>query len=102
MLTQMGTKKGFRKHVKLAIIAMFNELKQLDEGVIPGNPIIAGFNPGGLSKEEKHRALEAVNLIKETRNGIIKGRTCANGAKQRTYVKEEDDLSSPTASPEAI
>ena len=32
----------------------------------------------------------------------MKGRTCANGARQRRFIKEGDDFSSPTASLEAI
>ena len=49
-----------------------------------------------------HRALEAVNLIKEKRNGIIKGRTCANGSKQKRYLKEEDVIASPTVALESL
>ena len=58
--------------------------------------------PDKLSSREKSEALEAVNLIKMKRDGNIKGRTCANGAKQRRYVKEGDDYSSSTAALESI
>ena len=33
-----------------------------------------------LTKEDRSKALEVVNLIKEKRNGIIKVWTCANGS----------------------
>ena len=33
--------------------------------------------------EEKQKSLSAVNLVKEKKNGIIIGRTCADGSKQR-------------------
>ena len=35
---------------------------------------------------------------KEKRNGDIKGRTCANGVKQRRYVKAGEITYSPTVS----
>ena len=55
-----------------------------------------------LTNEEKKRALEAVNLIKEKRTGKIKGRTCANGSKQKRYLKRGETISSPTVSLEAM
>ena len=41
------------------------------------------LNTDKLTDAEMNQALEAVNLIKEKRNGIIKGRTCANGSKKK-------------------
>ena len=32
-----------------------------------------------LSNEQKKKALRAINLIKEKRNGVFKGRTVADG-----------------------
>ena len=46
--------------------------------------------------------MEAVNLIAQKRCGKIKGRTCANGARQRRFVSDDDSFASPTASLEAI
>ena len=102
LLTQMSAYKGIKKHGQVAIAALFKELKQLDRGVLEGNPVVVPQNPDVLTPEEKKRALEAVNLIKEKRDGDIKGRTCANGKKQRKYVKEGDIISSPTVSLESI
>ena len=48
------------------------------------------------------RALDAVNLIKEKRCGKIKGRTCANGSKQRQYLGDYESVSLPTVSFEAL
>ena len=45
---------------------------------------------------------EAVHLIKEKKDGELKGRTCGNGARQRRFMKEGEDISSPTASLKAI
>ena len=55
-----------------------------------------------LTEADKGKALEAVNLIKVKRCGKIKGRTCANGSRQRNFVKAEDNFASPTASLESI
>ena len=43
-----------------------------------------------------------MNLIKKKRCGKIKGRTCANGSKQKRYLKHGESISSPTVSLEAI
>ena len=55
-----------------------------------------------MSREEKKRALEAVNIIAEKRCGKIKGRTCADGSKQRRYLNHEETISSPTVGLESI
>ena len=54
-----------------------------------------------MTEDEKMKTLEAVNLIKEKRDGSIKGRSCANGSKQRKYLKEGESVASPTVSTEA-
>ena len=69
---------------------------------MPGKRAVCPVDPGTSSKHEKSRALEAVNLIKEKRDRKIKGRACASGAKQRKYIKEDEIISSPTASLESI
>ena len=48
------------------------------------------------------KALEAVNLINEKRNGIIKGKKCIDGSKQKRYLKEGESISSPTVSLEDL
>ena len=55
-----------------------------------------------MSYEEKKKALNAVTLIKEKRNGDLKGRACADGRKQRKYINKEIDVSAPTMSLEAF
>ena len=67
---------------------MFKEYKQLDKGPIPGKPVFGSISYDSLSKQEIKEALEAVNLIKEQRDGKIKGRTCVDGSKQQKYLKE--------------
>ena len=102
LLTQVSAVKGFKMFGERAVAAMVKELKQLNDGAMPGKPVVVPQDPDVLTEDEKESALEAVNLIKEKRDGRIKGRTCANGSKQRKYVKEGEISSSPTASLESI
>ncbi len=55
-----------------------------------------------MTAKDKTEALDAINLIAEKRCGKIKGRTCANGSRQRKYVKDGESFASPTASLESI
>ena len=57
----------------------------------------------GMSPDKKNKALNAINLIKEKRNGDIKGRTCANGKHQIRYIKlKKNETSSPTVALESL
>jgi len=99
---QMSTKAGIKKIDAKAITAMLNKYKQLNIGPVPGKPIFGCINPSKITNDEKRRALEAVNLIKKKRCGKIKGRTCADGSKQKRFLKHGESISSPTVSLEAI
>ena len=99
---QMSAKAGIKKFGDRAVAAMLSEYKQLNSGAVPGKPVFGCIDPNTLTREEKRRALEAVNLIKKKRCGKIKGRTCANGSKQKRYLKHGETISSPTVSLEAI
>eukprot|EP00957_Ditylum_brightwellii_P029212 2208022-Ditylum_brightwellii.AAC.1 len=61
-----------------------------------GKPVVVPIDTHLLSDDDKQKALDAVNLIKEKREKSIKGRTCANGSKQRLYLKEYESVASPT------
>jgi hypothetical protein len=100
--SQMSAKAGIKQFGERAVAAMFKEFKQLNEGAVPGKPVFGKQDANELTIEEKKRALEAVNLIKEKRSGVIKGRTCANGSKQKRYLKRGETISSPTVSVEAL
>ena len=102
MFTQMSAQKGIKMFGEKAIAAMFKELKQLSDGVVPGKPVVEPIPFESLSDTDKREALEAVNLINQKRCGKIKGRTCANGSRQRRYIKDDESFASPTASLEAI
>ena len=46
--------------------------------------------------------MDAINLIKVKRDSSLKGRTCANGSQQKRYLKEDESISSPTLSVDAL
>ena len=98
LFTQMSANAGIKKHGEVAIAALVKEFKQLVVGAMNGKPVVDAVHANSLSTQDKREALDAVNLIKEKRDGSIKGRTCANGAKQRRFLKPEDNISSPTVS----
>ena len=79
IFTQMSASQGIKKHGEKAIATVFKEVKQLDTGVLPGNPVVEPQDLSELTAKDLEEALEAVNLIKEKRNGDLKGCTCANG-----------------------
>ena len=95
---QIPAKAGFRKYGQEAVAAMIKEFKQLNSGAAPGKPVVVPVDATSLTPIEKKKALPAVNLIKRKRNGILKGRSCVNGSRQRQYLKEGESVSSPTAS----
>jgi hypothetical protein len=96
IFTQMHYTKGVKKHGEAAIAAIIKEVQQLDDLKVL-DPIMAA----ALTPEERKRALNAITLIKEKRTGTLKGRTCADGRKQREYVKRED-AASPALSTEGL
>ena len=95
---QMSAKRGIKLFGEKAISAIIKEFTQLDQGAFPGKPVVQPLNAHELSIEEKRKALEAVNLIAKKRCGKIKGRTCADGSKQRKYLKDGESIAPPPQS----
>ena len=98
----MPASKSFKVFGQKAVSAIVKEFKQLNDGAFPGKPVVGEVNPDTLSEKQKNQALSAVNLVKEKRNGTIKGRTCANGSKQHRYLKDFESVASPTVSTDAL
>ena len=96
VLTQMSVRAGIKKHGQAARDALTAEFAQLDyKGAY--EPIQAT----DLTKTQQNNALRIINLIKEKRDGRLKGRSVADGRPQRTlYTK--DETSSPTTTPESV
>lgn len=59
------------------------------------------IDSASLSREQRMGALRAINLIKEKRDGQLKGRTVADGRPQRTLY-EKSQTASPTVSTDAL
>ena len=96
--------KGLKKYGEHGLAAIIKEFTQLDQGAIPehNKPVVIPIDPSTLSYDDKKKALDAVNLISEKCDGTIKGRTCANGSKQRMYLAQADTVASPTVSVEGL
>jgi len=78
------------------IKAVLKELQQIhDRGVLEPT------DQSKMTLEEKKAALAYLMLIKEKSSGVIKGRGCADGQKQRLYTNKEDS-SSPTVAIESV
>ena len=90
MFTQMSATKGIKKHGQLALNALrkeFEQFRSLD--------VLEPLDAFTLTEEQKSDALRAISVIKEKRDGTIKGRTCADGsAQQGKFSKNE--TGSPT------
>ena len=93
---QMSAKQGIKKFGQRAIDALFGEFAQLDD-----MDVFRGVMASSLSAEQKRKALMALNLIKEKRDGTIKDRLVANGAQQRPYYSKVE-TTSPTVSNDAM
>jgi Reverse transcriptase (RNA-dependent DNA polymerase)/Zinc knuckle len=96
LFTQMSARAGIKKHGQKAIDALLVEFGQLRE-----KEVLKPVDVTTLTDEQKASALPAVNLIKEKRDGKIKGRTCADGSSQRALYPREE-TASPTMSNEAL
>ena len=96
VMTQMSATAGIKKHGQKAVDALFKEFCQLDE-----KSVFAPLHAKDLTPEQRTQALRAINLIKEKRDGGLKGRSCADGRPQKAlYAKEES--ASPTVSTDAL
>ena len=93
---QVSMKEGIKRHEYKALDAVFKEFAQLDNKTI--------FDPqdaNDLSSTAKYEALNLLTMVKEQRDGNIKGRSCADGWKQHLYIVKED-VSSPAVQLESL
>jgi hypothetical protein len=72
VMNQMTAKAGIKKHERAAEEALMNEFAQLEE-----LGVYESVAPATLTSEQRKGALRAINLIKEKRDGKLKGRTVA-------------------------
>ena len=62
----MSAKRGIKLFKERAIAEMSSEFAQLDQGVMPGKPVVIPIHPTDIVALDKRQILEAVNLIKES------------------------------------
>ena len=94
---QVSAYKGIKEYDERAIAVMTKEVIQHDKRAVQNKPVISYE---ALTDERK--ALDAVNIIELKRDGRLKGRSCANGSKQQSYLSEYDSVASLTVSLEGI
>jgi hypothetical protein len=96
MSQQMSLKKGLKLFGDKAVEGMKKELSQLHmrDSFIPKHK-------KDLTTQQWKNRCEAVNLIKQKKNGEIKGRCCADGRSQRNYISKEESAS-PTVATESV
>jgi Reverse transcriptase (RNA-dependent DNA polymerase) len=96
MFTQMSAQKGIKKYGTTALDALrkeFQQFKALD--------VLEPLDAFTLSDELKSESLRSISVIKEKRDGSLKGRTCADGSTQQgKFTKAE--TSSSTISNDAL
>ena len=102
IFTQMTANAGIKKHEESVVAEMIKESTQLNEGAVPGKPVVIPTDANTLTDLEKRKALPAVNLIKEKYGGVLKGRSCVDGSRQRRYLKQDESVVSPTAALESL
>ena len=88
--TQMTAKAGIDKHGDRAVAALIKELSHnLDK-----KDVIEGMNFSDLSPDQRKDALRATPLIKEKRDGVLKGRVVTDGRPQWKWINSEDNYKS--------
>ena len=93
---QVSAQEGIKRHGDEAIAAVLKEFTQLNDKQV-FKPRIASE----LTYEERKQSLNLITMVKEKRDGKIKGRVCADGRKQRRYITKDDALS-PTVQLESL
>jgi hypothetical protein len=93
--TTFSLKTAIKKFGKKAKCAATKEMKQLHD-----RNCWTPIDHQTLTPTERKRAMEAIFFITEKSNNELKGRTCADGSVQRTWMSREE-VSSPTVSTEA-
>ena len=73
MFTQMSAAKGIKKHGQVALDALRKEFEQFKS-----LEVLEPLDAFTMSDEHKAESLRAISVIKEKRDGTIKGRTCIN------------------------
>ena len=96
VFTQLSMRRGLAEYGDAGVQAVLKGLLQLHD-----RRVLEPKQAHQLTREEKRTALQYLMFLKKKRNGIIKGRDCADGQKQRAYTTKEE-ASSPTVAIKAV
>jgi hypothetical protein len=96
IMTQYNLKQGIKKFGNDGKAAVMAELQQLYD-----RDVMEPVGKYDLTPAERKGALRYLMFLKEKRDGLIKGRGCADGRPQREYMTKEE-TSSPTVATEAL
>ena len=102
MFTQIQVTQGFNLFRERKVDTMIKELKQFEEGPMPGKKIMTAIDPDILYAEKKEKEKNDVNLIKWIRDKTIKGITCADGRNHKRYLGKYESVALPTVSMESL
>ena len=96
LLTQYGIKKGLEMFEQEGVDAVIKELQQMHD-----LKVVEPLHPSTVTKEMRQKALNYLMFLKRKRTGVVKGRGCADGRKQKLYVRKED-AAAPTVGTPAL
>src|SRR5210317_406046 len=96
LMQQVSLREGLRRYGEEGTKAALAEMEQLHmrdtfKPVLPSN----------LTPKKKKEMLKSIMLLKQKRDGTIKGRNCADGRKQRECTSKEE-AASPTVKLESV
>jgi Reverse transcriptase (RNA-dependent DNA polymerase) len=92
----MTAQKGIKKHGQAAFDALHKEFKQFR-----AMDVLEPLNSFELTDEQKSESLRALSVIKEKRDGRLKGRTVADGSAQKGKFSKSE-TGSPTAASDVV
>ena len=95
-MKQLSLKEGLRKFGDKGDKAAYAEMEQLHLRT-SFKPVV----PSDLTPSKKKEVLESIMLLKEKKDGTIKGRDVADGRKQRGFI-DKNEAASPTAKLESV
>ena len=96
MVTQMMEHEGKAKHGEKVVGTLMKEHTQLDEF-----NVFKPLDAASLTMEEKAWSLQVLNILKEKRDGALKGWTCVVGRPQQSHISKEESAP-PTCSNNAL
>ena len=86
IFTQMSAKAGIKKHGQAAADALRKDFEQFRS-----MHVLEPLDAFKITEEQRAEPLRALSVIKEKRNGLLKGRTVADGSSQKgKYPKDHD------------